>query len=262
MKRTDRDWERWGANSPYFGVLSAPQFRNSRLDGTAESEFFASGEAHVASLWAAIEKREGQAWRASSTVDVGCGVGRLALPMAGRCDSVLAVDVSESMLAEVQRNCVERGITNVRTARADDSLSAVPAGATLVHSYLVLQHVAPERGYKIIEAMAGRVAEDGYLAFQVYVACNTSPALRALVKLRYGFPPANWLRNLLKGRPLFEQAMQLHVYRLSKIFRSLREAGFCEAEVFLDTEDGGNFESTFILAKKAVRAAAITNRYA
>ncbi len=261
MKRTDRDWERWGADSPYYGVLSAPQFRTRELDADAEAEFFASGEAHVSSVWAAIERREGAPWQCGAAVDVGSGVGRLALPMAARCQTVLAVDVSDSMLAAVRTHCDKRGVTNIATARADDALSAIPPQRNLVHSYLVLQHVAPSRGLRMIGAMADRVAADGYLAFQIYMGCNANPVLRSLVRLSYILPPLQWARNLLKGRGLFEQPMQLHVYPLARILRTLRLAGFAEVELHLDSEDHGNFESVFILAKKTGRPAPIFNRY-
>ena len=261
MKRTDRDWERWGADSPYYGVLSAPKFRGREIDNETEAEFFASGEAHVSAIWAAIERREGSQWHCDSAVDVGAGVGRLALPMAARCRSVLAVDVSDSMLAIVRSRCEKNGVANLFTARADDVLSSVPPGRNLVHSYLVFQHVAPSRGLLMISEMADRVAEGGYLAFQIYTACNANPILRSLVRLSYIFPPLQWGRNLLRGYRLFEPPMQLHIYPLTRVLRLIRLVGFSEADLYLDSEDHANFESIFILAKKTNCIASITNRY-
>ncbi|UKE70334.1 class I SAM-dependent methyltransferase [Xanthomonas cerealis pv. cerealis] len=261
MKQTDRDWERWGADSPYYGVLSVSKFRRRKLDGEAEEEFFASGEAHVSALWAAIERREGSQWYCETAVDVGAGVGRLSLPMAARCRSVLAVDVSNSMLAAVRSHCKKNGVANLSTAKADDTLSAVPPGRSLVHSYLVFQHVAPSRGLLMLSEMADRVAEDGYLAFQIYTACNANPIIRSLVRLSYFLPPLQWGRNLLRGRGLFEPPMHLHTYPVARILRLLRLSGFSEVELYLDSEDHGNFESVFILAKKIKSSASIINRY-
>lgn len=258
---TDRDWERWGANSPYYGVLSAARFQDGQLDEAAEREFFASGEVHVQAVCEAIARREGKDWRPSLALDIGCGVGRLAIPLARRSENVIAIDVSPSMLEEVAHNCLRQKVSNLHTARSDDALTQVPAGADLVHSYLVLQHIHPRRGMRLLRQMADRVADGGYLGFQIYFACNANPMVRALVQLRYRFAPMNWLRNVIRGRPVFEQPMQLHVYPLGAVLRLLRVQGFPEVEVFLDTEDGGNFESVFLLAKKTSASASIANRY-
>gem|GEM_PF-6399432 len=166
------------------------------------------------------------------------------------------------MLAEMKRNGEKRGLGNIEAVLADDKLSRVAGDADLVHSYLVLQHVPPIRGGKIIKEMARRVAPGGYLAFQVYVACNANSLLRMLTKLRYTLPPLNWIRNVLRSRSIFEQSMQLHVYSLPSILRELRRGGFSEVELHLDTEDAGNFESVFLLAKKSGEAPLIANPYA
>lgn len=258
---TDRDWERWGANSPYFGVLSVPQFSEGNLDEATRAEFFESGMAHVRALFGAIERREGGVWRPGTTVDLGCGVGRLAIPLACNSDQVIAVDVSPSMLMEVERNCKSYGVTNLNAVLSDDTLSKVPERVDFFHSYLVLQHIPAARGMRLIREMTGRICEGGYVGFQVYTSCNANPWLRAIVRLRYVFKPLNWLRNIIRKRPIFEQPMQLHVYPLVALFRLLRENGFVEVEVFLDTEDGGNFDSAFLLAKKQGEASAIANRY-
>lgn len=257
---SDRDWERWGTSSPYFGVLTDKRFQ--RMDADAESEFFDSGERHISGVFAAIERREGGRFQPGKAVDVGCGVGRLALPLAKRSMSVTAVDISPSMLAEAARNRDERGLPNLEFALADDSLSRVAPGADLIHSYLVLQHIKPRRGRVMLVAMADRVAAGGYLAVQFYVACNAPLLLRGLVRLRYAFPPLNWSRNLFRSRPMFEQPMQLHVYPLHWVLGMLRLRGFSEVELHLDAEDGGNFESVFLLAKKSGCSARIFNPYA
>jgi SAM-dependent methyltransferase len=55
-------------------------------------------------------------------IDVGCGTGATTLRLAaavGAHDSVLAVDISESLLAAARRRCLEGGHANVRLIRAD-----------------------------------------------------------------------------------------------------------------------------------------------
>ena len=49
----------------------------------------------------------------STVLDVGCGPGTLAIPLAKRVKSVIALDVSERVLRFVKRNAAKEGITNI-----------------------------------------------------------------------------------------------------------------------------------------------------
>jgi len=49
-----------------------------------------------------------------TVLDVGCGAGTLALPLAGLVRQVTAIDFSDAMIALLHAHCVEHGITNVR----------------------------------------------------------------------------------------------------------------------------------------------------
>lgn len=53
-----------------------------------------------------------------SILDMGCGGGTLAVPLAGRVESVTAIDFSSSMLDIVRKRCSKAGITNVTTVQA------------------------------------------------------------------------------------------------------------------------------------------------
>ena len=44
---SDRSWEYYGSNDPYFGVLTDQRFRRDRLTDATIAEFFASGETHI-----------------------------------------------------------------------------------------------------------------------------------------------------------------------------------------------------------------------
>jgi len=50
-----------------------------------------------------------------SVLDVGCGAGTLAVPLAGRIDSVTALDFSKVMLDLLGQCCREKGIRNITT---------------------------------------------------------------------------------------------------------------------------------------------------
>lgn len=54
-------------------------------------------------------------WR---ILDIGCGPGTLALPLAERVREVTAVDFSQAMLAELEKQAAARKLANIRTVQA------------------------------------------------------------------------------------------------------------------------------------------------
>lgn len=244
---TDGDWEKWGAHDPYFGVCSEGRFHADAMTPDARVAFFQSGEAHVARTWREIERLFGMQFKPDAVLDFGCGVGRLVIPFARRADRVVGVDISPAMLAEARRNCTAADVHGVDLVASDDALSRVHGQFGLVHSHIVLQHIPWARGRHFVAALAGHVAPAGVLAVQLLSGYDGSSVLRGLVRLRYAFPPANWLRNLLRGRPLSEPAMQLHVYDLDAIKRGLVADGFECAQV---EERLDGFRSTLLYARR------------
>lgn len=54
-----------------------------------------------------------------TVLDIGCGPGRIAVPMAQRAKSVTALDQSERMLAYCRRNAQEAGVKNLKALPLD-----------------------------------------------------------------------------------------------------------------------------------------------
>jgi SAM-dependent methyltransferase len=250
---TDRDWEAWGRNDPYYGVLSSEDFRIDTLTTERKQAFFRSGEQHVDALLDTIRTTFSADFRPERSLDFGCGVGRLLIPLAKQSDHATGIDVSPSMLAEAAHNCAEQQVHNVDLVGSNGSLSEAEGEYDLVHSHIVFMHIDPRRGHGIIAALAGKVRPGGFIAVQVLYSCNASRWKRALVKLRYRLPSLNALRNLLRGRPLREPAMQLHIYDLPTLLRTLHRRGFVEVLMLLDAFGGDQFDSVVLLAQRTSR---------
>lgn len=54
-----------------------------------------------------------------TVVDIGCGPGRLTIPIAKKVKSVTAVDVSSNMLEECMKNAKREGVSNIRTIKTN-----------------------------------------------------------------------------------------------------------------------------------------------
>jgi SAM-dependent methyltransferase len=247
---TDKDWEKWGATDPYFGVLSYDANRKAKLDPSARQSFFRSGEEHVDRVLRLIAEHFAITPAPLTTLDFGCGVGRLAIPFARRSVSCVGVDVSPSMLAEAAKNAASAGATNVAFMLSNGKLADLPMRFGLVHSYIVLQHIAWKRGREIVRQLASKVDSGGFLTIQFLTASRAPLLIQTMVRARYAVPPINWLRNVVRRRPVFEPAMQLHAYDLNAIQVDLAQLGFEEIAACADP-DVGEFTSILLLARRS-----------
>jgi 2-polyprenyl-3-methyl-5-hydroxy-6-metoxy-1,4-benzoquinol methylase len=247
---TDKDWEKWGATDPYFGVLSCDGYRKERLDESSRQSFFRSGEEHADRVLRLIAENFHTAPNPLTTLDFGCGVGRLAIPFARRSVKCVGVDVSPSMLAEAAKNAQTAGVTNIEFIRSNGDLAALSARFGLVHSYIVLQHIAWARGRAIVTQLARKVDVGGFLAIQFLTSSSAPKLVQALVRARYVAPPMNWLRNIIRRRPVFEPAMQLHVYDNEGIASDLAGLGF-DGTVLCEDPSVGEFASAFLLSRRS-----------
>ena len=129
-------WEQAAEQDPYWFVSSYGRYGADRnLD-----EFWASGR----TIWSEIKRATGYQAKSSDTVaEIGCGVGRLTRAIAPEVGRVIALDVSEKMLAIAR----QANLPNVdfRTAQGF-SLAGIPdQSADLSLAYCVFQHL-PTRG--------------------------------------------------------------------------------------------------------------------
>ena len=266
---TDKDWEHFGHTDPYWAVITHERYRRENLDGQAQQEFFASGEKYITETLGTIRTHLDAGFQPVRALDFGCGVGRLALPLARRCESVVGVDVSESMIREARAQSEARQVTNISWVKGDDELSRVSGGFDLINSCIVFQHIPCHRGQKLLKRLLELLNEGGvgviHLTYSraslnadpfaawpssapVYSAtpfkdlrCYLS-AMRRVIRRQ--------LRKLLRrekaasGQP----TMQMNPYTLNPLFHLLQRAGV--RNMYIDFADhGGEYGLTLFFRK-------------
>jgi len=247
---SDRSWEDWGRENPYYGVLTVDRFRLENLDDQRKLEFMETGRLHVKRVLELVEQRFGAMSSTESVLDFGCGVGRLLVPLAGVFKHVTGVDVSGAMLRLAAENCAERGIQNVELRPSDDDLSHVEGSFDFIHSYLVFQHIPVRRAETILRRMVDRLNDGGILAIQLPLLITASKLRRAIHVLRRNFLLFSRLVNIAKGRRWSEPFMQMNAYDMNHVLSILSDKGV--SDVFLQLHEESGFVSAFVLAKKAV----------
>jgi SAM-dependent methyltransferase len=224
---TDVDWEVFGASEPFWAILTDEAYLRRNLTSETLDRFLASGEGHVERVWRAIQRAGVCPFRPASALDFGCGVGRVALALAGRCGSVLGVDVSPSMLQVAERLREERGTGNLSYARVDDSLSGLGGPFDFIHSYIVFQHIPSRRGLRILRALLGTLKAGGACALQ-FVVTSPHPLLHAPLLGPLRVARQN-LRRLLGRRP----RMQMNAYPVNEILALAHAAGLVAGAIEL-----------------------------
>lgn len=222
--KTDKDWEFYGKSDPYFGVVTWDKFKRDNLDSRSKQDFFQTGEAYIAATLNNVEQYFCPNFHPTHTLDFGCGVGRLAIPLAATSTSVTGVDVSTSMLEEGQANCQELGIDNIKFIQGDDTLSNVSGTFDFIHSFIVFQHIPTPRGERILERLLNLLSEDG-IGVLHFTYFHDSNRWQSFKYQAYKQLPWLWsLKNRIKGlspRPL----MEMNLYNLNTIFHILQDHG-------------------------------------
>ncbi|SEQ85116.1 class I SAM-dependent methyltransferase [Sphingobium sp. YR768] len=244
MADTDRDWRKWAETDPYYSVAAAPEFRRDRVDIDA---FLYTGEAYIVQRLAMLEQQLGVIARRRA-LDFGCGVGRIALPMAMLFGEVVGLDVAPAMLAEAERLKQRQDAGNARFALSDDALSAADGHYDFVHSYIVFQHVPVARGLPLIGLLLDRVAVGGIASIHVALRRGDTPWRAAFYKARTRIPGFQKLVHWLRGKPSDEPMMQMNEYPVSAIFAMMQQRGFGQAIV--DMERHGRFLTMHIAARR------------
>ena len=167
---TDRDWTRVAEENPYWGVLSDEQFRGMALSAESSARFFASGETFITDLLGFARHHVVPGFAVKRGLDFGCGVGRLLVPIARVAEEAVGVDVAPKMLELTRANLAAAGLANAQAVQGDDTLSQVTGRFNFVNTYIVLQHIPPERGVVLIRRLLELLEVGGVFSLQMTYA--------------------------------------------------------------------------------------------
>ncbi len=220
------DWKVFGAEDPYFGVLTDPRFHRECLDQERLAEFWATGEAHVVRLEQVVRAHFGREMPRARVLDYGCGVGRVLLPLARGAQRAVGVDVAPGMLVEGARAARAAGLEHIEWLEFEGGLTGLTGPFDFVHSFIVLQHIPAARGMRRIAEMLALLAPGGLAVIHVPFAKPGETALMATMRwARPRLPLVNSLVNLLARRPWNAPLMQMNVYDLNAVLREFQQAG-------------------------------------
>lgn len=221
---TDRDWQVIASTRPYWGVLSSDEYKSENLSEKTLEKFFDSGRQFVDALRGFVGKHFQHDLRPTRTLDFGCGVGRLLLPLALISEKAVGIDISREMLAECQTNADAFGISNIELMVGDDRLSCVDGEFDLINSFIVLQHINPVRGNGIIRKLISMLSAGGIGSLQMTYA-KTRAFLQHEVPLsRYYRREGDTIKDIMSNDSNFPAGtIQMYDYDINEIMAQISE---------------------------------------
>lgn len=241
QRDTDADWRELGATQPYWGVLTHPSYRTENLTKDALAQFYASGVEHVDRLVESFQRLYG-ARPQGRALDFGCGAGRLTEAMSAHAGETVGYDISPGMLNEARK----RGRATY--------VGELPAGPfDWINSFIVLQHIPPERGMGLIGDLLDRLAPGGLLSLQLTVwrdARHGPPTPAPRTGWRAFVPP--FLRRSKTPPTPPKGLVMMFDYDLSAVVRLLNEHGVEEMNLVSTHHDGHN--GVLILARREAQS--------
>jgi SAM-dependent methyltransferase len=227
---TDRDWQQIGAEEPFWGVVTLPEFRRQALNSQILETFYDSGVLHIAQLNETVTRMFGQGIQARRALDFGCGAGRITHAMVRHAERVVGLDISEGMLEEARARQVP-GVefcSRLGNGRFD-----------WIHSYIVFQHIPPARGMTILRDLLKRLEPGGLVTMHFTVdrsdALKTRNPLRALWRFLF-------LRFGTRGQ------VHMYDYNLSALITLLYQFGI--RDFTLSSTDHGGHIGVFVIGRR------------
>jgi SAM-dependent methyltransferase len=207
IKHIEANWTRLGRTEPYWSVRAEEAFRSPNIHHT-KREFYESGQIATEGLRRTAERCGIDPGTLSRCYELGCGVGRSTLWLAGMFRQVIAADISLPHLT-IARQAVECArhnnveFTHLNTFAA---FHDVPEFDALV-SLIVLQHNPPPVIAYLLRMLLGKLRPNGIAYLQVP---TYSP--------NYRFSADEYLSNATDSGTI-----EMHVLPQHKLFEILAE---------------------------------------
>lgn len=228
IQNTDQDWAKIGETDPYFGVLSHEAFRRSNMTDETRAYFWQTGVDEIGRYRDQLVHQFGE-FSTSAALDFGCGVGRLSRALSAYADRVYGIDISPGMLAEAQIGAPEN--CTFSSALPDEQVD-------WINSMIVFQHIQPERGYMLFDALLNRLSLGGMLSVHFTIFKDRQGAMdHSLGGMHFSTFDGQKIRTVLPSVPN-PGAMSMYDYDLNILIAMMVRRGVSKFFMRHDNQAG------------------------
>jgi SAM-dependent methyltransferase len=134
IERMREDWDRWAREDAYYYAAFGRRNQDQR-------EFFASAAEVLHTLTRELVRLPEAPAQSRRALEIGCGPGRLMLPMSAHFGEIHGVDISAEMAAKAREAL--RGVPHAHVhVTSGDGLGMFPDESfDFIYSYIVFQHI-------------------------------------------------------------------------------------------------------------------------
>ena len=232
LEKTRNEWEILGESEPHWSVLTDPRFKQGSISKNI-FEFEKSGFDSATKVQLLLEKIGCQNFKDMNVFELGCGLGRVSIPLSNSFGKVYAVDISKYHLEYLEKKIKELRITTIQTMllRRIEDLDNLK-NIDLFYSIITLQHNPPPIQKILLEKILQKINKGGYFIFQI-------PTYQK-----------NYTFKIDEYRELIHRGMEMHCLPMQEIFSIISIAGCLPQLVLRDNYAGQTLESYTFVGKK------------
>jgi SAM-dependent methyltransferase len=238
MKHIEANWHHLGLSDPHWSVITHDAFRASNIVHT-EKRFYESGKYDVERLRRAAERCGIKLTGFKRCLELGCGVGRMTIWLAGLFQRIVAADISRAHLALAREalDRFERRNVDVVHLASFEALKALPEFDVFL-SVIVLQHNPPPLIVLLLKTLLNKLQPGGIAYFQV-------PTYRP----NYRFQVDEYLSGVSPA-----SGMEMHLLPQYILFDVLQQSGCKLLECWEDfcTGDHQTISNSILVGKQLV----------
>lgn len=199
---SEEAWERFAREEAEYFILTESGRRDSEA---RRAEFHDSGQRVTDRILGDVQSLLPGG---DLAIEIGCGVGRILLPMSRCFEQVYGVDISPTMLARLEQNARKRGRANIQGYLPDQPWYEEER-ADLIYSWIVFQHLERMESIQSYVERASRALKPGGIAFW---QLDTRPVTIAY-RIRNALPdrvlPRTWRSGIRRIRRSRAELMAL-----------------------------------------------------
>jgi cyclopropane fatty-acyl-phospholipid synthase-like methyltransferase len=193
----DEPWDRFAETDPYFYILT--ELKHGNLD-----QFWQTGRQVVNREILPLLQSRGIS--RGIALELGCGVGRLALPLAASFKEVWGVDIAEAMVRRARASASDQHVGNAHfraisgPADLGQQMREYLGRVDFVYSLLVFQHVADFSAIAGYLGVIGSLLADSGTAYLQFDSRPQSLAYHLRSNLPDFMLPRIWRKGIRRIR--------------------------------------------------------------